>query len=84
MATFLASAQEITDNPEKHLEIIHEMKMEALLSTENSPYLEVRANVDPTDETDLPVLTFRVLVIGSCFSAIGRESSLRCWPSNSD
>jgi hypothetical protein len=73
METFLGTAQAITDNPEKHLEIIHEMKMEALLSTENSPYLEVRANVEPTDDPDMPVLTFRVLVIGSCFSAIGRK-----------
>ena len=75
MATFLTAAQEITDNPEKHLEIIHEMKMEALLSTENSPYLEVRANVEPTDDFDMPVLTFRVLVIGTVFSAVGRECS---------
>ena len=73
MATFLADAQAITDSPEKHLEIIHEMKMEALLSTENSPYLEVRANVEPTDDPDMPVLTFRVIVIGTVFSAIGRE-----------
>lgn len=71
MATFLADAQAITDSPEKHLEIIHEMKMEALLSTENSPYLEVRANVEPTDDPDMPVLTFRVIVIGTVFSAIG-------------
>lgn len=47
------------------------MKMEAILATENSPYAEVRANVDATDDPSLPVLTIRVWIIGCVFSAAG-------------
>lgn len=52
-------------------ELLKEMKMEALLATENSPYLEVRANVDATDDPSMPSLTFRVLIIGSLASGLG-------------
>lgn len=70
MAEFIHDTDAM-DRPEKHSELVREMKMEALLATENSPYLEVRANVDPTDDPTMPALTFRVLVIGTCFSAAG-------------
>lgn len=62
---------DVLANPERYPELIHEMKVEAILATENSPYLEVRANVDPTDDQSMPSLTFRVLLIGSVFSAVG-------------
>lgn len=55
----------------KHDPLLQEMKMEAILSTENSPYLEVRANVDPFDDSSLPTLTFRVLFVGTIFSCAG-------------
>ena len=47
------------------------MKIEAVLSTEYSPYQEIRANVDPTDDPDMPSLTFRVILIGTIFAGIG-------------
>jgi hypothetical protein len=62
---------DVLDRPEKHQELIDEMKMEAILSTENSPYAEVRANVVATDDPDMPSLTIRVWIIGCIFSAAG-------------
>jgi hypothetical protein len=62
---------DILERSEKHDELITEMKMEALLATENSPYSEVRAVVDVEDDPTLPVLTFRVWVIGCIFSCAG-------------
>lgn len=47
------------------------MKMEALLATENSPYAEVRANVNAYDDVSLPQLTARVWIIGCVFAAAG-------------
>lgn len=60
-----------TSETKTHDPLLQEMKMEALLATENSPYLEVRANVDPTDDMDMPSLTFRVLFVGTVFSCAG-------------
>jgi hypothetical protein len=62
---------DVLQNPGKYPDLVREMKMEAILSTENSPYQEVRANVDPTDDPSIPSLTFRVWVIGIVFSGIG-------------
>lgn len=70
MDDFLADPS-IVANPDKHLELIRAMKLEAILSTENSPYAEVRANVDPTDDPSLPVSTIRAWVIGIVFSMVG-------------
>jgi len=70
MSDFLYN-QDVHDRPEKYVELIDEMKMEAILSTENSPYAEVRANCDPTDDPTMPSLTIRVWVIGCVFSAAG-------------
>lgn len=58
-------------SPNPSVDLVREMKLEALVATENSPYLEVRANVDNTDDPTMPVLTFRVLFIGTIFSAAG-------------
>jgi hypothetical protein len=75
--TALEKMQEFVDNPdiaqhpEKHHDLIHEMKLEAVLATENSPYAEVRACVDATDDPTLPVFTLRVWVIGIVFSGAG-------------
>ena len=70
IGTFLDDP-DVLQNPSKYPDLVREMKMEAILSTENSPYQEVRANVDPTDDPSIPSLTFRVWVIGIVFSGIG-------------
>jgi len=69
--TMFLEHPDVMDRPEKHQELVDEMKMEAVISTENSPYAEVRANVDATDDPTLPVLTIRVWVIGCIFAAAG-------------
>jgi OPT family small oligopeptide transporter len=46
------------------------MKIEAALITNNSPYAEVRAVVDNTDEPNMPVSTIRSWTIGVLFSVI--------------
>ncbi len=65
------SNPDVMANPVKHADLIREVKMECLLATENSPYVEVRANVDATDDPTLPVFTIRVWIIGVIFSAAG-------------
>jgi hypothetical protein len=70
MEEFLSNP-DIFTNPDKHHDIIQEMKIEALLATENSPYAEVRAVVDNTDDPSMPSFTFRVWFIGILFSGIG-------------
>ncbi|TXT10851.1 hypothetical protein VHUM_02356 [Vanrija humicola] len=62
---------DVLEHPELHAELVHEMRLEALLATENSPFAIVRAVADPTDDPTLPALTFRVWVIGIVFSGIG-------------
>jgi hypothetical protein len=62
---------EILSDPDKHHELILEMKLEALLVTENSPYAEVRANVDNTDDPSMPSFTIRVWIIGTIFCGVG-------------
>jgi hypothetical protein len=79
--TALDRMQEFLERPEHETqelskvhsydELLKEMKLEAVLATENSPYLEVRANVDPTDDPTLPSLTFRVLLLGTLLSGLG-------------
>ena len=64
-------APSVLENPEKHPQLVREAKLEALLATENSPYAEVRANVDPTDDPTMPVSTVRAWVIGISFSCVG-------------
>ncbi|KAH7161464.1 OPT oligopeptide transporter protein-domain-containing protein [Dactylonectria macrodidyma] len=59
----------IFENPEKHEQIIHEMKIETALITNNSPYAEVRAVVDNHDDPTMPCSTIRAWVIGIFFSA---------------
>ncbi|KAK6906266.1 OPT family small oligopeptide transporter [Kwoniella mangroviensis CBS 8507] len=57
-------------NPE-YAELIKEMKLEALMVTENSPYSEVRAVVENTDDVDMPSFTFRVCFIGTLYVIAG-------------
>ncbi|KAJ3495330.1 hypothetical protein NLG97_g3470 [Lecanicillium saksenae] len=60
--------EDIFANPEKHEELINEMKIEAALITNNSPYAEVRAVVDNHDDPTTPVSTIRAWVIGVVLS----------------
>lgn len=62
---------DVTAHPESHGALIHAMKLEAALVTGNSPYAEVRAVVDPTDDPTMQSLTFRVWAIGILFSVVG-------------
>lgn len=67
---FLADDR-IIDNPREYQDLIREMKLEALLVTENSPYAEVRAVVENTDDPSMPSFTIRVWFIGIIYSGIG-------------
>ncbi|KIH86422.1 hypothetical protein SPBR_08121 [Sporothrix brasiliensis 5110] len=62
--------QYVFDEPEKHADLIYEMKVEAALITNNSPYAEVRAVVSNQDDTTTPVSTIRAWVIGIGFSVL--------------
>ncbi|CAM1506483.1 Fc.00g061240.m01.CDS01 [Cosmosporella sp. VM-42] len=54
--------------PEKHERLIHEMKIEAALISNNSPYSEVRAVVDNHDDPNMPCSTIRAWFMGLIFS----------------
>ena len=58
-------------NPNSDPKLIREVKIECLLATENSPYLEVRANTDTTDDPTMPCLTLRAMFIGTIFATAG-------------
>jgi len=57
-------------NPEKHENLVQEMKLESALITNNSPYAEVRAVVSNKDEVTSPCSTIRSWLIGLAFSAL--------------
>lgn len=63
---FLANEEVFTD-PDSHSREISETKIEVSLLTTNSPYAEVRAVVDPHDDTSMPVATIRAWTIGLFF-----------------
>jgi hypothetical protein len=54
-------------HPEQHSDLIQELKMEAALISNNSPYAEVRAVVSNTDDPTTPSSTIRAWVIGLLF-----------------
>ena len=45
--------------------------IEYTIDSDNSPYLEVRANVPNTDDPTLPVNTFRMWFLGVVFTLVG-------------
>lgn len=63
-----AGNDDIFDYPEAHEEIISEMKIQAALFRNNSPYPEVRSVVDNHDDPTMPVSTVRAWIIGVCLS----------------
>lgn len=69
MLDFLANPPTL-EKAEKN-ELLRFMKLEALLAVENSPYAEVRANVDPTDDPNIPCSTIRAWFIAIIFACIG-------------
>ena len=58
-------------DPETARNIAHDLKDHNDLAKNNSPYAEIRAVVDATDNPALPVATFRVLVMGTFFCIVG-------------
>lgn len=68
---FITHHQDIVADPISHAKLIREVKMECLLATELSPYLEVRANTESTDDPTMPCLTFRAMFIGTLFAGAG-------------
>lgn len=64
---FLGNA-DVFDHPEKHQDLINELKMEAALISNNSPYAEVRTVVSNTYDTATPSSTIRAWVIGLLFT----------------
>ncbi|KAG6006589.1 hypothetical protein E4U43_000421 [Claviceps pusilla] len=73
---FLA-LDDVMENPERHKQLIQEIKLEAALITNNSPYAEVRAVADNHDDAGMPVSTTRAWTIGivfSCLAAFANQS----------
>ncbi|KAK3317272.1 OPT oligopeptide transporter protein-domain-containing protein [Cercophora scortea] len=64
------SNEDIVAHPERHEALIYEMKIEAALITNNSPYSEVRSVVDNFDDPTTPSATIRAWVIGLVFSCV--------------
>ena len=62
--------EDVFTHPELHQHLIQEMKLEAALVTNNSPYAEVRAVVSNKDDPRTPCSTIRSWVIGLVFSAL--------------
>ncbi|KAL7946566.1 OPT oligopeptide transporter domain-containing protein [Trichoderma barbatum] len=58
----------ISAQPEKHEQLISEMKIQAALIVTNSPYAEVRSVVSPHDDPTMPCSTIRAWVLGILFS----------------
>jgi len=60
--------EDVFENPDQHQELIQEMKIEAALITNNSPYAEVRSVVDNHDDPNLPTSTIRAWGMGIFFA----------------
>lgn len=80
LKNFLARS-EVLITSEEHVELIEKVKMEVALITSNSPYPEVRAVVDNTDDPTTPCSTIRAWVIGlflvSAMTAINQIFGIR-------
>jgi hypothetical protein len=66
---------DVLEHPENYADLIYEMKTEAALITNNSPYAEVRAVVNNTDDVNMPCSTIRAWVcIPPCHSLITEDA----------
>ncbi|KAF2173471.1 hypothetical protein M409DRAFT_15752 [Zasmidium cellare ATCC 36951] len=61
---------QILETPEKHAELIEEMRLEAAILTSSSPYAEVRAVVHNGDDVNIPCSTIRSWIIGLIFVVV--------------
>ncbi|RCI17465.1 hypothetical protein L249_2656 [Ophiocordyceps polyrhachis-furcata BCC 54312] len=66
---FLAN-EDMMRNPDRYEQAVDRIKLEAALITTNSPYAEVRANVDNHDDPSVPVSTIRAWTLGCLFSVL--------------
>lgn len=55
--------EDVFENPQNHAALIEEVKIEAALITNNSPYAEVRAVVDNKDDIDTPCVSSRLVYV---------------------
>ncbi|CAK7273350.1 hypothetical protein SEPCBS119000_005608 [Sporothrix epigloea] len=62
--------EHVFDHPEKHADLIYEMKIEAALITNHSPYADVRAVVSNRDDPTQHSSTVRAWVIGLGFTVL--------------
>ncbi len=69
IGAFLAN-EDVFAHPENHVHLILDMKIEAALITDNSPYAMVRAVVGNTDDPTMYSSTVRVWVIGMLFAGL--------------
>lgn len=58
-------------NQENTRKLVAEFHFQKQLAENDSPYPEVRAVVDPTDDPSTPVNTFRVWFLGTIFTILG-------------
>lgn len=79
--TYLQTSRDDEKDEELARAIFEEFQTHKDLVINNSPYPEVRAVVDPIDDPTLPVVTFRVVILGTVFTilatAINQFFSLR-------
>ncbi|KEY72503.1 hypothetical protein S7711_05176 [Stachybotrys chartarum IBT 7711] len=68
---YLAAKARNDSDEEAAQSILDEFLTQKDLILNNSPYSEVRAVVDPTDDPTLPVGTFRVFLLGTLFTLAG-------------
>ena len=62
---------DVMANPEKHAQLVREMFIEGAIIENHSPYAEVHALVDNTDDPTLPSSTIRMWTIGIVDVIIG-------------
>lgn len=66
----------VTADEALELAIGESTQVEYTIDSDNSPYLEVRANVSNTDDPTLPVNTFRMWFLGVVFTLVRNSSTL--------
>lgn len=65
------SKKPITAEEAMEIAIGESNTVEYTIDSDNSPYLEVRANVPNTDDPTLPINTFRMWFLGVVFTLVG-------------
>ncbi|KAK4122087.1 OPT-domain-containing protein [Parathielavia appendiculata] len=60
--------EDVFNDPEKHEHLIAEIKIQAALIINNSPYAEVRSVVDNHNDPSMPVSTIRAWAMGILFA----------------